>query len=118
MLAVALVQQHAIRPRNGVAQAELGYEISHFDDTDIGLRARQSGRTNRGVANAVPDAWSTNRDRRQDDEDGVGTVGGVDAEDWAYDDVFETTIPEVLTLGEQNPDYDAHLVAFSLEYEF
>jgi hypothetical protein len=41
-----------------------------------------------------------------------------DAEDWAIQDVWPSTIPEVLTLGNDNPDYNAHLVGFSLEYAF
>lgn len=41
-----------------------------------------------------------------------------EVEDWAIHDVEPNTIPEVLTLGEDEPNYDAHLVGLSLEYEF
>lgn len=41
-----------------------------------------------------------------------------EAEDWAVDNVYPSTINEVLTLGEESPDYDAHLVGFSVEYGF
>jgi MtrB/PioB family decaheme-associated outer membrane protein len=42
----------------------------------------------------------------------------LDANEWAYDGVGPTTQGEVLGLGEQPPDYAAHLFAFSLIYEF
>jgi MtrB/PioB family decaheme-associated outer membrane protein len=42
----------------------------------------------------------------------------LDVDDWARDRVGPTTINEVLGLGLRNPDYQAHLFAVSLEYEF
>lgn len=42
----------------------------------------------------------------------------LDANDWAYDGVSPTTVPEVLGLGQSMPDYGAHLFAFSIEYQF
>lgn len=41
-----------------------------------------------------------------------------EAEDWAVDDVYPNTINEVLTLGVESPDYNAHVVGFSVEYGF
>jgi MtrB/PioB family decaheme-associated outer membrane protein len=41
-----------------------------------------------------------------------------EVEDWAVDGVDPSTINEVLTLGEESPDYDAHLIGFSVEYGF
>lgn len=41
-----------------------------------------------------------------------------EADDWALDGVQPSTIAEVLALGEDSPNYDAHLVGLSLEYEF
>lgn len=38
--------------------------------------------------------------------------------DWAYDDVAPATLNEVLTLGQQPSDYQAHLFGLSLEYGF
>lgn len=42
----------------------------------------------------------------------------LESEDWATDNVQPNTISEVLTLGDESADYDAHLVGLSLEYEF
>jgi MtrB/PioB family decaheme-associated outer membrane protein len=42
----------------------------------------------------------------------------LDANDWAYDDVGPATVPQVLSLGQDPPDYAAHLFAFSFAYEF
>lgn len=41
-----------------------------------------------------------------------------EADDWALDGVEPNTISEVLSLGEDDPNYGAHLVGLSLEYEF
>jgi hypothetical protein len=41
-----------------------------------------------------------------------------EADDWALDGVEPNTINEVLTLGEENPNYDSHIVGFSIEYDF
>jgi len=41
-----------------------------------------------------------------------------EADDWAVDGVQPNTINEVLTLGTESPNYDAHVVGFSIEYEF
>ena len=42
----------------------------------------------------------------------------LDQSDWAFDMVGPATIPEVLSLGSDTLDYNAHVVSFSLEYDF
>lgn len=41
-----------------------------------------------------------------------------EADDWSQEGVEPSTINEVLTLGEDTSNYDAHLIGLSLEYEF
>jgi MtrB/PioB family decaheme-associated outer membrane protein len=41
-----------------------------------------------------------------------------DSDNWAYDDVGPATIPQVLSLGQDSPDYGVHVVALSLRYKF
>jgi MtrB/PioB family decaheme-associated outer membrane protein len=41
-----------------------------------------------------------------------------EADDWALDGVEPNTINEVLTLGQENPNYQSHIVGFSIEYDF
>ncbi len=40
------------------------------------------------------------------------------SEDWAVDGVNPATIPNVISLGEDSPDYDAHVVMLSVRYKF
>jgi len=40
------------------------------------------------------------------------------SDDWALDDVLPATIDNVLSLGQQSPDYDVNVIALSGRYEF
>jgi len=41
-----------------------------------------------------------------------------DEDDWSLDGVYPATIPEVLVLGEEAPDYDQHVLGISLVMKF
>jgi hypothetical protein len=38
--------------------------------------------------------------------------------DWAYDGVGTQTLADVVTIGEDGPDYRAHLASWSFVYKF
>lgn len=38
--------------------------------------------------------------------------------DWALDDVEPNTLANVITLGEDSPDYTVHVLTLSLAYRF
>jgi MtrB/PioB family decaheme-associated outer membrane protein len=46
------------------------------------------------------------------------TYESFDSDNWAYDGVAPDTIPQVLSLGQDSPDYGVHVVALSLRYKF
>jgi len=39
-------------------------------------------------------------------------------DDWAFDNVNDTTIDRILATGERSPDYNVHLIGISLIYDF